>query len=214
MKTTENNKRHFWAIALALLLASYPIAVHISVVINQSWPALAVLAAFCLIGFMRSLLSAQKAGAVVFLSMALVIGLVTTRYPLINLLYLQPILINACGFYLFFRTLLPGETPLVSRFAALVRGQLHPDVAHYTRRVTQAWACFFALLTMESLLLALYAPAYVWSLFTNLINYLLVAGFFVLEYLIRLRTLASFDHPSFLRYLRNLLKPEIRSSIR
>ena len=148
------------------------------------------------------------------MGMAFVIGLLATRYTLLHLLYLQPILINACGFYLFFRTLLPGETPLISRFAALVRGQLHPDVARYTHRVTQAWACFFALLTLESLLLALYASPYIWSLFTNLINYLLVAGFFVLEYLIRLRVLADFDHPNFLRYLRNLLKPEIRSSIR
>ena len=98
-------------------------------------------------------------------------------------MYLPPVLVNLAMMVLFGKTLLPGATPLVARVASLWRGQLDALVARYTRRVTVAWTVFFALMALESVGLALFAPLHVWSLFTNFLNYVLVLLFFITTWL-------------------------------
>jgi len=94
--------------------------------------------------------------------------------------------INLALCALFARTLRRGEEPLVSRFARLSRGgRLAPDLVRYTRNLTRAWASFFLLMAVVSATLAVTAPLATWSLFSNLVNYLLVVVFFVVEYLYR-----------------------------
>ena len=197
-----------------LILLAYPGIVHVSIVFANPWPVALLLTALCILALWQAQQSGRKWFAVgLVLLMGAIWGL-AARSELLPLLYWQPILINAVGCYLFARTLAPSQMPLVTRFAAIVRGYLHPDVARYTRRVTQAWALFFALLALESLLLALFAPVRLWSLFTNVINYLLVGVFFVVEYCVRIRCLAHLEHPSFIGFLRSLLKPELRSQLK
>lgn len=197
-----------------LVLFAYPGVVHLSVMFASPWPAALLLTVLCLLGLWQALRSRHQWTAMGFGLLTVTIWVLATRFELLRLLYWQPILINGAGCYLFARTLAPGQMPLVTRFAAVVRGYLHPDVVRYTRRVTQAWALFFALLALESLLLALFAPLRFWSLFTNFINYLLVAVFFAVEYCIRIRCLAHLEHPSFVKFLRSLLKPELRSQLK
>jgi uncharacterized membrane protein len=100
--------------------------------------------------------------------------------------------------------LLPGHKPLISQLAELARGQLEPRVAGYTRRVTQAWAGCFALLSLETLLLAFNAPVEGGILLANLLNMLLIIGFFLAEYGFRRYWLADVPHPGFRQYLRFL----------
>lgn len=85
----------------------------------------------------------------------------------------------------FGRTLRKGRTPLVSQFAAMLRGPLPPAVARYTRRATWAWTLFFAGMATLSLLLFWLAPIRVWSVFANLLGLPLVALMFVGEYAVR-----------------------------
>lgn len=129
------------------------------------------------------------------------------------LLALPPILINAGLMILFGRTLRRGSVPMISRFAAIWRGTLDARTRHYTLRATQAWVIFFALMTLESVLLALFASPPVWSLFTQLLNYLFVMLFFVIEYAVRLHVLSHLEHPGFSPFVRRLLKVEFRKLI-
>ena len=74
----------------------------------------------------------------------------------------------------------------MSRFARIHRGgELAPDLARYTRNLTAAWAVFFLVMAVISATLAVTGPLAAWSLFSNLLNYLLVVLFFVLEYAYR-----------------------------
>jgi len=101
-----------------------------------------------------------------------------------------------CGAYAllgltFARSLLPGRTPLCTRWADLLHGPLPERVARYTRNTTAAWAVFFALLTCTSLLLYAYAPLRVWSAFSNFASFPLVVLMFVGEYAVRRRLLPA-----------------------
>jgi uncharacterized membrane protein len=96
--------------------------------------------------------------------------------------------------WLFARTLRAGREPLVTGIARRVRGVLPPEVAGYTRRVTQAWCVFFACMAVASIVLFRFAPLPVWSLFANLLNPPLVAVMFVGEYLVRITRFRHLQH--------------------
>lgn len=82
-------------------------------------------------------------------------------------------------------TLLPGHEAILTRAVTAVRGPLPPEMIVHTRRVTFAWCCFFAAQLLGSLLLYLFAPLEVWSLFINILNLPLVVLMFVAEGLYR-----------------------------
>jgi len=86
----------------------------------------------------------------------------------------------------FGRTLAPGEEPMISWFARLVRGtELPADLARYTRYSTAIWTAFFVSAAVAAAALALLATPQTWSLFANGIDYLLVGALFVGEYVFR-----------------------------
>jgi uncharacterized membrane protein len=85
----------------------------------------------------------------------------------------------------FGRTLFQGQTPLVSRFAAVVHGPLSPPLQRYTRGVTWAWTLYFGLVATVSALLFAFAPMAWWSGFANLLGLPLMALMFVGDYLVR-----------------------------
>jgi uncharacterized membrane protein len=70
-----------------------------------------------------------------------------------------------------------------------VHGPLPAQVARYTRNTTAAWALFFALITLVSLVLFQYTPLKVWSAFANFLTIPLVVLMFVGEYTVRRRIL-------------------------
>ena len=100
-------------------------------------------------------------------------------------LYLPPILVASALFQLFAHTLLPGEEPLLCRLARHVDGVEDGRRLGYARRLTWFWAIFFAAMVAESVLLAMFAPIEIWSLFTNFINYLLIVGLLLLQLIYR-----------------------------
>ncbi len=82
-------------------------------------------------------------------------------------------------------TLLPGETPLATRFARRLDPGFHGGMEGYTRAVTLAWCLFFAGQILASALLLLLAPVRVWSWFINVLDLPLVALMFGAEYAVR-----------------------------
>jgi uncharacterized membrane protein len=140
--------------------------------------------------------------------------LVFEKPETIQLLKFPPIAINGSLFTLFTMTLLPGQTPLITRFAELMHKderELNDYERLYTRRVTQFWSVMFAFLAVESALLALYSDTETWSLFTNFVNYLLVIAGLLIEYRLRERKLPHLEHPGFLKFVRLVRRIEWRS---
>jgi uncharacterized membrane protein len=104
----------------------------------------------------------------------------------------------------FGRTLLPGQTPLCTRWAALVHGPLAAETLRYTRSVTWLWTAFFALIVIATLLLYWFARRSVWSLFVNFLILPAAALLFAAEFLWRRRSLPNAQHAT-LREMARLL---------
>src|SRR5690606_9778916 len=118
-------------------------------------------------------------------------------------LYAAPVLLNLLVAWLFGRSLRRGRTPLVERIARLLHGApLAPDLVRYTRRVTLGWTVLLLALALLNAALALLAtpgglletagisppvtvPRTLWSLFANLLNYVVLALAFCGEFLWR-----------------------------
>jgi uncharacterized membrane protein len=125
------------------------------------------------------------------------------------LLYAPPIAINLALCWLFGRTLVRGRVPLIARFAMMERGALSPELVSYTRTLTWLWTLLFAAAAAASLLLALSGNRDAWSLFTNLLNYLLVAVFFLGAFVYRRLRFRSYQHQSPFQMLRNVRRTNL-----
>ena len=95
--------------------------------------------------------------------------------------------------FVFGRTLVGANEPLVTRFARILHPVLPPEVVRYTRRVTLAWTILF--LTLVALSCTLYfagMPA-AWSVLANIVNPVAIVAMFVIEYAVRLRALPDWE---------------------
>jgi len=129
--------------------------------------------------------------------------------PAAWLLFLPPILINLALAWVFGRTLLRGRVPLISRFALMEQATLSDEVAAYTRMLTWLWTLLFVVAAAISLALALSGSRDAWSLFTNLINYLLVGALFLGEFVYRRLRFRNQRHHSPLQLLRNVRRTKL-----
>jgi uncharacterized membrane protein len=123
------------------------------------------------------------------------------------LLKLPPVAINLALAVWFGRTLAPGEEPMISWFARLVRGtDLAPDLARYTRYSTVVWTAFFVSMAAAAAALALLAAPETWSLFANGIDYLLVGVLFVGEYVFRRLRYRHHEHRALIDVVRTVAR--------
>ena len=189
------------ALGIALLLA-YPATAHFA------RPATAVALLATLVAYLAaSILIRHPARWLVPPAVASLffVGLPDAQW----LLYLAPIAINLALCWLFGRTLMHGRVPLIARFALMEQGTLTEELAAYTRRLTWLWTLLFAGAALASLLLALSGNRDAWSLFTNLVNYLLVAALFLGEFAYRRLHYRNYRHQSPLQLLRNVRKTNL-----
>lgn len=125
----------------------------------------------------------------------------------VMLLYVAPVLAPTFLAWFFGHTLSSGRTPFIAQLVHIMhqgREPPEPAVWPYARSLTRAWTLFFITLASINLTLAALAephglllsagvrppfsvPQYWWSLFANVIAYLAVAAFFVIEYAYRRR---------------------------
>lgn len=211
-KTASSSRRSKLKIVLILLaFSAYPAFIHLSFAFDRPQLVTAIWLVVSMAGLAVTIRRGPGALSLMF-GIVLAAGIVLWRWgSAIDLIYVPPVLINIALLSLFGRTLLPGAIPLVSRIASLWRGPLDQMVAMYTRRVTIAWSIFFALMVVESIMLALFAPLPVWSLFTNFLNYVLILLFFLIEYQMRLYCLPNHEHLSFRDFCHLLLSTDLRS---
>jgi uncharacterized membrane protein len=209
---------------MLLLCASYPAAAHLAALTGR--PVL--IAASIAVLIVLVLLPALSRGRVLAWVALAVCGYglyaIVQAGKGLSLLLLPPVLLNGIMAWLFGRTLKRGETPLIERVARAIRGPgavISPEVTAYTRAVTQAWTCLFALLAAIDLVLAAFArpgglllmtgldppvtvPIGAWSLFANVLSYVFVVAMFGIEFAIRGRRFPNQPYHGFLDFMRRL----------
>lgn len=141
------------------------------------------------------------------------------------LLYLPPVAINLFLAWLFGHTLAAGRMSLIERMVRLLHGHdeaFDPRIPPYARRLTFAWTVLFLGLAAINALLALLAvpggvlmlmgitpaigvPQVWWSRFANVLNYLIVAVFFIAEYAWRRRVFPRQPYRDFGDFTRRVI---------
>ena len=150
--------------------------------------------------------------------------LAPTPYPQLMLLA-PPVLFTGLLGWWFGRSLRAPRVPVITRIVAGLEQtapeQLPPDLYRYTRRLTGAWAILLACLALANTVLALIAvpdgllarlghvpvlavSQTTWSWFANLLDYGIVGGFFVGEYLLRRRWFPVRPYRNFFDFLRRM----------
>lgn len=197
---------------LLLLLVAYPLSLHLGILGEHLLPAVSILLGLLFLSGLLLMLQGNRYGWLLFLvATCLLGGFLLGGVEAAGFLKLPPVLINGILCILFAATLLPGQKPLIARFAEIMHAHALDDLTlRYTRRVTMMWSGLFAVMTLESLLLAWLASAEIWSLFTNFVNYLLVMLVFIIEYQLRIRRLSHLRHPGFVGFLLSLRRIEWR----
>jgi uncharacterized membrane protein len=122
------------------------------------------------------------------------------------LIYLPPILVLFSLFILFSQTLLAGQTPLITRYAQMLGDNLEDQHLRYNRSLTIAWSLFLLLMVLTSILLALFSSMENWSLFTHVISYLLIASFFIIEFVYRKRRFGDEIEGNFFQFMGKIIK--------
>jgi uncharacterized membrane protein len=163
---------------VVLILLVAPLAAHAALVMHRGAAIAATLIAVqaAVITWIGSSALAPRglrigAGAAVFL-------LVVTVYRFAGNGYLTLLVVFAAS-------LQPGREAVVTLLARKTRGPLSAQTLRYTRRVTWTWCWFFVAQLTASLLLLLFAPHTVFSLFVNLCNLPLVGAMLCTEYIYR-----------------------------
>jgi uncharacterized membrane protein len=99
-------------------------------------------------------------------------------------------------------SLLPGRVPLITAVSQRLSPRpLTQELHRYTRSVTLAWCCFFALELVASLLLLLFAPLAIWSFFVNVLTMPLVATMYFAEYTYRRLHFRYHEHRTILQVI-------------
>lgn len=175
---------------VVLILLVAPLAAHAALVTHRGAAIAAMLIAVqaALIAWIGSSALARRAlrigaGAAVFLLVLVLYrfadngALVTIAVPH-AMAYLTLLVVFAVS-------LQPGREAVATLLARKARGALSDQTLRYTRRVTWAWCWFFVAQLTGSLLLLLFAPRSVLSLFVNLCNLPLVGAMLCTEYIYR-----------------------------
>ena len=109
------------------------------------------------------------------------------QYQSLAIFYLLQFLVTQFLLALVFAlTLLPGKTPLITRFAQMAHGLPLPHgVESYGKYTTLTWALFFLFLALTSCLLYIFGSLQIWLFFCNFLYLPLIAAMFIIEYLAR-----------------------------
>ncbi len=145
--------------------------------------------------------------------MIVVIAAVWLTSPLL-FIYVPAIGINLLLAVFCFGSLRPGSEPAITRIARIERNDFSDELYAYTRGVTWAWALIFTGLIVEAVVLIAFASIETTLLFLNLLNYALIAVFFIAEYIYRRIRLRHYTHISPLRLAARLSRRGFMSLIR
>jgi uncharacterized membrane protein len=170
---------------------AYPFAVYYSLdTFSPRWLALPLAALW----LARALTAPRsRPGALVLPAAALCFCVAMAWADSPVLLRWYPVLVNLMGLALFSLSLRYGP-PIIERLARLTDPQLSLEGQRYTRRVTGAWALFFAANGAVAAALALWAPWRWWMIYNGAVSYVLIGLLLAGEWLIRPRKRRAEHH--------------------
>lgn len=191
----------------------YPLVVHLSVVYQAAFISACLLPLFYLIvaqpfAKTKKFINTQS---IIFFVLSL-IALLSYYFLDHSVIYLPPIIMISLILYPFFRSVMPGNTPLLSRFYQMTEQQYTPDAMTYTKHVTWIWVIVIILLLLNTLFLTFFASLQTWSLFTNFINYILMLALFIVEWLFRMVWFQKWFSP--IRFIQQLMTIDQRELLR
>ena len=188
---------------VALLALAFPLLAHASALTGSQALALASVGALVLAVAWPLRQRMVAFASVVAITAGLLALLALTGKARVAMLF-PPILITFAIAWQFASSLSPGRTPLIQRIVVALHPEAMqvPGVPDYTRRVTLLWAMLLGSLSVINTVLALLAvpdgflhamgvepfaavPLRTWSIFANVVNYVVILGFFVGEYVYR-----------------------------
>lgn len=182
-----------------LALAAYPLVVHAALTSTARWATVAAVLisvqVVVLGGFVVARSRAKYKWPVAVIAL-LILGASwqSAHQSLMAVSGVPHAIINGGLLAFFGGSLFVGRDAIVTMLARKIRGPLPDELVVYTRRVTWAWSIFFAGQLLGSLVLFLYAPVEVWSLFVNVLNAPLIALMFALEYGYRMTHFRHYHH--------------------
>lgn len=192
--------RNLSKVLLLFAFIAYPILLHTFILKDavEAWCLLLVFAPLLLVASWVILRLVSKIWwpLVVLLLAVLIYYIVTGEHVRVGLLAMNGLshaTLNLFLLWLFGRTLLRGQEPLISQIARHIKGQLTQEITRYTRQVTIAWCIFFTLQVITSLSLYAFAPIAAWSFFINVLDLPLLILMFITEQAYRT---ARFPHHS------------------
>ena len=187
----------------AVSALAYPLVAHFAVIHNSMTLIVVALALLILVPMLPALARGSVAAWLAVPPLAACLWWLSRSTHATLPLYIAPVLVPGFMAGVFGSTLLAGQLPLIEQIIRLMDpAEPEPDVLSYARKLTLVWTLFFIVLSATNLVLALLAepdglllaggitplftvPQELWSLFANVIGYLLVAAFFLIEYAYR-----------------------------
>ena len=193
-----------------VLLLAYPLLAHLSVLLDS--PGLQWAAMQCmLIGlFLTSLKQRRLLVWFAFCAFAAATGMLARFGGGLYALFVPPLAVPALIQASFGSSLLPGHTPLITRLAEAIHGELPAPLLRYTRSVTWLWTVVLAALLLAIAYFMIFGPLAVWSAIANFGSYLLVGTLLVGEYLYRRLRFRDFDHVGFVESMRHAATVRVR----
>jgi uncharacterized membrane protein len=204
---SQPSRKHTHAGAMILMVLSYPLLAHVAALSGRPGLIAASIGWLVVLALLPSLrrrnTAAWTALAAASIGLYAIAGSPAPRL----LQFLPPILMIGLMAWVFGTTLRRGRMPLIERIIRTLNGpqdDLSDDVIRYAHRLTAVWTALFVVLAVINTALALCAdpgglllsfgvqpavtlPLELWSLFANVLNYLLVAALFVGEFAFRRR---------------------------
>ena len=187
---------------------AYPLVAHMAVARSSAKLTIAAIAMLALSALLHSLVRGRlMAWLAVPLLIAACWWLANSSMHVLPL-YLPPVLVPVFLAWIFGQTLLPGRTPLIEQLVHMLHA---PDAVPedaalvYARRLTLVWTVLFVALASTNLGLAVLAEPEQWSLFANLIAYVIVVAFFAVEYAYRRRRFPRQPYRNVLEFVQRLL---------
>lgn len=191
--------------SVLLLACAWPLSLHYAIVFAApEWSARVTATAIALGAVIWATADGRAAAAILAAAIAALLGATLLYVPRV-LLFAPPVMINAALAVFFGASLRIGREPVISVFARLEQGGvLPPDLARHARSVTWIWALLLAAIATLDMALAIWASLETWSLFTNIVDYALIAALFIGEYFYRRVRFRHYRHASLAALLRNV----------
>jgi uncharacterized membrane protein len=210
--------------AVLVLGVAYPVVAHLAILSGRPRLVMASVGLLCVMILLESLRRGRAwAWLLLVAALAGLWRLGDSAFATLPLL-LPPILITGGVAWLFGRSLRQGATPLIELIANLIEGApLGAERRVYARNLTAAWAWLTGVLAGTNLALALLAephgllaaagvrasvsvPIETWSLFANVINYVVLGAMFVVEFAYRRHRFPGQRHGRFVDFVRSLVR--------